>query len=943
PCKDLVPHPTELKKIGDMRYNYIYWVGENQAASPLGYGPSAGDPETGQLVWGTAYIYGAPTLTYGQASMDLVDLVNGNIDPKDVVSGEYIRKWILEKGDVLPSDNSATLFEGGLRTEKSDNVALTRINHAQFDDAGIVQPATDPFLNPDIMKFLNDKQMQRELYSTIPTVEHSHTQHRADAIRGTTLEDMMITEEVRVGLTGKLDAANLSSDMREKLSPASWATGGHASEILNAGRNKALSQVPCSFERHFMDDSIYGIAKEFFCSDAEKAAYLADKDGAPKKCLTGDDLRWEITTRILSGLTEHEVGHTVGLRHNFSGSVDLFNFHDEYFDIKKPEQIYCKADGHCDDDLGESCTYTACNATTSCPDGLTCDGGKCMDGSDTETGLCAVGGTPVERLAPRPKWTEEERLNKIYEYQYSTVMDYGGIFNSDIHGLGKYDYAAMKFGYFKMVDTYADVSKIRSRIDTMAARFGDPSQFSYYLDTSGWRYAGVLFSPFYYLEAYIGVEQNKKRRSASYEQVKLEHEMQTNYDYGELYWTHIEVPYRFCSDEFNGNLGCYVYDMGVDVGETVNNAIAKLDEHYIIDAFKRDSLFKGNFIQTYYNRILSRYMNILGDTGRYLAIYDNIFRRYSWYQDFSQNIYSLGTLAKATRAAFNHLAQLVAAPAPGSFVQDADGIYRNVSYDEVAGADLVVPLGTGKYPYSQFLSGDQYGFENHVVWVGSFWTKLAALVTLTDSTFYSSSDWVGEQLPTGRSTSVGFNTLYARELTNLIGGIISESLDAYSGVVEKDPAGKPLVRPRDLFNPAANAGTAIIEPGLNNLTMKLYAAFNGLVNLGAGFDPSFGDSMAVFLDGNGAEFDLNAGGNGVEVARFADPFGGKTYIAYTPNYDAGRIAPAYAIVKRAQENRDAWDNAAGNVKMELERQLRKDIETLDVLRSFHDIYGSLTY
>ncbi len=935
PCRDLVAgDPTALKKIGDMRYNYIYWVAENQAASPLGYGPSAGDPETGQLVWGTAYIYGAPTLTYGQASKDLADIVNGVTDPADVVTGKYIRDFVQRKGDVLPQDNSGTLFEGGLAHAEHAH------EHPQFDAAGVVHPAFDPFKNEEIVRFMTDKAFQKQLLLGLPTVSDNMVSARLDAIRGTALEDMMINDEVRFAVGGSLESAPTTNALREKLSPASWASGKVARAELSQGRNKALAKAPCSFDREFMDDNIYGMAKEFFCTDDERAA-------GTKECLEGDDLRWKITVRIASGLIEHEIGHTMGLRHNFGGSPDLFNFHDQYYEVREKEQIYCKSDGHCDEDYGETCLLqTACSASNPCPGGLTCVTGQCVDGIGVQTGLCALDGTPVEKLAPRAKMTEQERLNKLSEYQYSTVMDYGGTFNADVHGLGKYDYAAIKFGYLKMVDIYTDTSKIRERIASLSERYGnDPSNFAYFLDTDGWRYAGVLFSPFYYLENYIGVEQNKKRRAASYEQVKLEKEMVTNYDSGELYWSYIEVPYRFCSDEFNGNLGCYTWDTGVDVGEIVHNAIGKVDEYYIIDAFKRESLFKGgdSFIRSYYSRLLTRYLNVLADSGRYFAIYDNIFRDRSWYPDFSSNIYSLGTLASAAQRSFNHLAQMIAAPAPGSFEQGSDGVYRNISYEEVAGADLTVPVGVGKFPYTQFLSPEFYGFENHVLFVGGFWSKLAALETLTDSTFYSSSDWVGEQLPTGRSTSVGFNTLYQREMTNLLGGLIAESLGEYSGLADVGTDGKPVFRTRDLFNPADGAGAPSVEPSLNNLSLKLYATWYGMANLPAGFDPSFTDAMAVFLEGHGDEYDLTTTASGVEMTEFKDPFGGKTYRAYAPNYDSGRIAPAYTIVQRAQAAREAWENASGQARLELERQMKKDIEVLDALRSFQSVYGSLTY
>ena len=72
---------------------------------------------------------------------------------------------------------------------------------------------------------------------------------------------------------------------------------------------------------------------------------------------------------------------------------------------------------------------------------------------------------------------------------------------------------------------------------------------------------------------------------------------------------------------------------------------------------------------------------------------------------------------------------LLASPAPGSFVRGDDGVYRNVTYDlDAEGSELTVPVGEGKFPYTQYMTTENYGYQNHVVWVGSFWLKLAALL-----------------------------------------------------------------------------------------------------------------------------------------------------------------------------------------------------------------------
>ena len=97
---------------------------------------------------------------------------------------------------------------------------------------------------------------------------------------------------------------------------------------------------------------------------------------------------------LFKAVATHEIGHTLGLRHNFAGSTDALNYHDEYWEIETLEQKHS--------------TYL-----------LT---------SEMEEGL--------------------------REYAYSSIMDYGSRFNSDIRGLGKYDIAAIKFGYGQLVEAF---------------------------------------------------------------------------------------------------------------------------------------------------------------------------------------------------------------------------------------------------------------------------------------------------------------------------------------------------------------------------------------------------------------------------------------------------------------------------------------------------------
>ena len=44
----------------------------------------------------------------------------------------------------------------------------------------------------------------------------------------------------------------------------------------------------------------------------------------------------------------------------------------------------------------------------------------------------------------------------MYEYQYSSIMDYGAEFNSDLKGLGLYDKALIKFSYGELLEVLTD-------------------------------------------------------------------------------------------------------------------------------------------------------------------------------------------------------------------------------------------------------------------------------------------------------------------------------------------------------------------------------------------------------------------------------------------------------------------------------------------------------
>ena len=67
-----------------------------RSQGPLGYGPSSPDPETGEIISASAYIYGAALDTYAKFAVDSVRLANGQLDTDDLLSGKTISDVLAE-------------------------------------------------------------------------------------------------------------------------------------------------------------------------------------------------------------------------------------------------------------------------------------------------------------------------------------------------------------------------------------------------------------------------------------------------------------------------------------------------------------------------------------------------------------------------------------------------------------------------------------------------------------------------------------------------------------------------------------------------------------------------------------------------------------------------------------------------------------------------------
>lgn len=1028
----------QMKKNGDIRYSMIHWIPEDLYGSPLGLGPPACDPDTGETFWGVANVYGAPMRTYAAMTRDLFDLINGKISVDEYVTGKKIREYVL--GSETSSLSSALMPDA--EDIDVDQVSDIKPQPIQIDQEAI-KKAVGKMSAYDLLKIVKDKELGKKLLQGLPVIGIGVGKQRLSAIKGTPLENLLINQEIKLmasgGQLGHLDS--LAQDLKDKISPINWAT---LEDIYKKERERQifLSKHNWCFAE-FSDEGIIGIAKSWGCMPNDKRPRCG-KDFDPldhkfdenNPCCIDDGAQLEhaILLRFGTAVTQHEVGHTLGLRHNFEGSSDLFNFHDKYYEIREKEPVPCNLDyecevasgqycnnGYCETTFAETCTTqnecgyvignTKCNKLADCELGTACVNGKCVwntgefdcvEGKCKSVKPCALHGDcgedaycdfenqwcidkktnkriekdvtnpddkRVKMMIPRGELTENEKKKNRTIYQYSTIMDYGQRWNSDILDLGKYDYAAIRFGYGNLIDVYTNTAKLWSYTKQQAQYYGESvASQSDSLDTSYWSW-GVFFSQLYFLQNYIGVEANlsqgenaKNRMAVPFDWVRDEHNVTSNYYRRYADWSFVQVPYKFCGDEYAGNVGCYTWDTGIDPLEIVHNMGIELKDYYLLDAFKRERYSFGlhGDPSSYLSRIVSRWMDPLKGAGMYYALFTHILKNYGAFRGIWSNGRLMGwPLRRASERGFEILANIIGSPAPGSFKYDeTTKTYKNFSYFEgLKEADISVPLGIGKYPYTTFMNDAGYNFWDHAVWIGSFWEKLGALMTLTDSTVYFTTNYVGEQLNIGVGTSIGFNTLYPKELAELFGGVVLEDSRKYGHLVDQnkkviyrewfDPANPDVYTtimnglPPAYYTPKSYGDEVkVVEPSLQNLTMKLYLMLYGMAYIPASFDPTFVDSFAICIKGSGDCYDINTT-TGVEVTEFTNPFGGKTYVAWKPKYKEEWYSPNYLLVEKAKKQKIEWESVSGSLKAKAEQELRQTIETLDMMVAIYAIYSNI--
>jgi hypothetical protein len=726
---------------GDLRYSFIHWVDRPQVAGPLGFGPSSTDPETGEIISASAFIYGANLNTYAQFATDSVQLANGTLSVDDLLSGKNISDVLAESSQTTRARLAQPVTTGGL------GLAVARVN------------ALGPTPSQRLVKVGAGIDDQGLL-----------------GIKGTTLEKLLFNDDILPAIIpGYVPGGTPPDNLFDLAMSKPWLSS--QARDTSRQRFQTLAQNGCVYLAEFADDAILGTALEL------------NRQG-----LNADQMYSQLRASIFRGVTDHEVGHTMGLRHNFSSSTDALNYPDQFWQI---------------------------------------------------------------RQMPQDQW----EANGLSEYEYASVMDYGSRFNSDVHGLGRYDTAAIRFGYGQLIDLISNANE------------------SAY---TGLNY-DIFYSDYSKLPAEVGGMNNMSDAGTAATPYKSFIDLWTN-DFKNVATNggsiHVlpERPYKFCSDEFVGSLDCKPWDKGANQREIVANVTELYRDYYVFNAFRRGR--ETWQVNNYLERLADRYF------GRYIEAFQFFF---FYGGQIPQNSDLLSDLFGASADSLNALGTILQTPdvgahcslpaAPNLLVQPINNQgFVDTTLCPTAAPQVTLAIPDAK-PFFPAFSSDYYYQITHT---GSIYEKLLALEVLTDT---EARFFKIDTFADSNRYSVNFYRIFRDQMISLLSGVIRDDPSSYAGYLDSESTFQPrpvvdlttygIVNPP--VPPYAQPGAMFVDTQVNK-SIRYWALLLALSRLGTSWDATldFQNFLAVAVKGADDDFTVAAS---VPVKEFTHPTTGVIYRA----------------------------------------------------------------
>lgn len=869
------------QQLGDLRFSFLNWTAKAELAGPLGYGPSAADPITGEIVSANANIYGASIDTYANWGADVVQLLNGDLSQADIING----------------------------TASREHVEGVRARWAQKQPAAKV----DAFVS--LFDSRASRMSDEQYYQRIPVTAMNRG---LDRLRDSGIEEEFLLTSETLRLFGQDPEAQrqgrVTNRMLENARPSNWARERVPAEMLvaaNAGAS-ARSVREAGFmptERNLsmagrLDELSDYLGRKNFCflsAQVEPAiADLAAKIAADG--LSREDTVKFIRANVFRGVTAHELGHTFGLRHNFEGSADPINFFPEYYGVT--------AEGLDEDQQ---------HLLSKSPRAVEAQYSTIMDYHQRfNSDFAGIG--MYDKAAIKLGYAETVEVFDESEGAFVAREWMGNTFL-----LSPLDYPKLVGG------PQNDLLISRLFDDAYeAASLGDENAL---LDIAGspttpavaanlYKRRDIPLKDWFRNELIngfsAGLDDNDCRdvdASVANQPGCMDFILASNGlvdDDGHA--PKVTVPYSFCGDEFafGGNLTCNRWDLGATSSEIVKNAGELYEFYYPFDAFRRDRVQNpfGSWAAGYMNRLYSRTYQPMLNAYRYFYFYRRAqtLRVYPTIRDWGS----------AALQGMDFFVRVLQQPEPGTYCRDAGANAGDPADDTFvpqatagAGTDCTdtVEVGLDQGRFFNTTWDNEYDFRPQSL--GNYWDKALALQAITSSDAFFFRDFSQE---TNRGAfSIGYYRIFQNEMLDLFGAVMREDTSIFSPRVVATADGGAEVKYQPFLTtgiygeelpPPVVVGDAI-RPA-TSFQLRSYAAIFGTFNMTSTLDQTldFSQRTRITLAGQAGDPELNLDRDGdgtpdLDVVEFKDPVSNMVY--RSASYDEVDHAIGYRLVQEADD------------------------------------------
>ncbi len=706
-------------RMGDLRYHQVNVIHSPQTPSPWGIMTDSNDPLTGEKIAASINVWAFVNDLWSQGIVDQMRYLKGELSTDDVTEGTYVKDWAVASeaaggAGILPPVSRKAMQA---QIYSAAGVAPTNITNVGSLSALQAQPGMAEKLEQMRQTVLNI----RADVSAPSTHRPIYDARRRGAV-GTPVEAELTTPAMQqLAGTDKLPAGDTAF---QYASPLRGNNLRLQSDFRRAKENALAERGGCIMEASFpsplslsaLDKLVETKFKDVINPRTGKAYGVFNDPMANSKqdqVDRAEAIRRFLAQRAHYAVIAHEMGHSIGLRHNFVSSSDAWGYRPQYWQLR------------------------------------TKDGSVSAECADLKTAAEAeacVGPRYFDQV------TDSERDQLIQMFMHQSIMDYAGEATQDLIGLSAYDFAAARMFYGQTVAVHAD-DDMRSNKNLGRAVLDKMDGFG---GIVGYQYTSNGSAPIHYSMLQknwklidptscttLTDEEVQRRRPSDWNELRdgkwdplldgLIVKGKTNaysickqrkVDY--LPWQSLRttgkdfntrynsidlngrtrVPYGFATDRWAdlGNVAVFRHDNGADVYELFNFLITQPEVGHIFDNYRRNR--QSFSVRASAERTLTRYNEKMRDAAKGLGLLANIYRDFALDSGFDYKVLWPVIASEqfrdnilASGMAFDHFVRQVARPQAGAHYTGADGILHPAStlYSAPPPTTLVVPNGATGY------------------------------------------------------------------------------------------------------------------------------------------------------------------------------------------------------------------------------------------------------